>query len=963
MCSMPVTNPESGNSLVVAAGTTPHDPGGLLGRDAELERLGGFLEHVRGGASDALVILGDPGAGKTALLTHLVTTAGTLGGFTVLQARCLEAESEIPYSGLADVTRPVRGLIDVLPRIQARALRAALALGSSATAGSGPAGGDQRFAVAIASLTLLAAAAEKGPVVVAVDDAHWLDSASAEALVFTARRLGTEGVGMVFTLRRSEPWPAHFEALPAIGLQGLDAAAAAALVTRVRAHPVPAEVTMRLWAATGGNPLALRSLAATLEEAQLLGKEQIPDPLPVAAAIRHGFVRRMAGLSQACRGALLVAAAADGPQLDVVAAALSASGLGLADLETAESRGLISIRPGEGGLAFDHPLLRSAVYHDSSPSSRRAAHAALARALAAAPERRAWHLALAAAGPDESVAADLADAARQAQHRGGYGGAARALELAARLSPSADRRAVRLYEAAQAAARADQATRVNDLLDAGLAADPDAVLRARMQSLRGRVATFSASPLWAGRLLLAEASRVEGMDAALAAKMRVEAVPAIGVAGRVQEGLTVAIDAHRAAARIGNDDLAARAGLLLGTAQMIAGDPHSDRPLFEASLARLASRLRSAESALDLFLYLSAAAQALSWTGELDRAAHLIAELRERTRDALLPGLLSYVLGMSSEIELRRGRLAAAHAAAAESVQLAADTSAGTQYAYALVRLGAAAAAIGLDEDCRASVRQALAVSEEADMWSVPVHAHAALGLLALGAGDPSEAARTLDQAQRAAERTGLGHPGVGAYAGDHVEALTRAARRPQAEQALSRLQAQARISQGTWELGVTARCRGLLVPTAAADSHFTRALALLEPLSTFEAARTRLCWGESLRRRRQRGQARRMLGQAHETFTRLGAVTWTRQTEIELEASGAAVHRPIPAPARQLTPREFQICALVAQGATNPEIAAKLFLSRKTIEAHLGHIFAKLHVRSRTELTRLIIQSGLGEP
>jgi hypothetical protein len=206
-----------------------------------------------------------------------------------------------------------------------------------------------------------------------------------------------------------------------------------------------------------------------------------------------------------------------------------------------------------------------------------------------------------------------------------------------------------------------------------------------MQNLRGRVAPFSASPLLAGRLLLAEADRVEGVDAALAAQMRVEAAAAIGLAGRVQEDLTVAIDAHRTAVALGDDDPSARSGLLLGMARILAGDPQSDRPLFEASLARLAGQPLSADSALDLSFYLCAAAQALSWIGELDRAANLIAEFRVRTRDALLPGLLSlsHVLGISSEIELRRGRLAAAHAAAAESVQLAADTSAGTQYAFA----------------------------------------------------------------------------------------------------------------------------------------------------------------------------------------------------------------------------------------------------------------------------------------
>ena len=938
---------------------TGHGATLLLGRDAELEQLGGFLHRVREGVSAALVILGDPGAGKTALLDHLVTTASALGGFTVLQARCLEAESEISYSGLADVTRPVRGLIDGLPCVQAQTVRVALALGPSAA--PVPASGDRRFAVAMATLNLLAAAAEKGPVVVTVDDAHWLDSESAEALVFTARRLGTEGIGIVFTLRRAEPWPAQFGALPAIDLPGLDAGAAAALVTRACERPVPEEVTMRLWAATGGNPLALTSLVATLGEAELLGNAQLPDPLPVGAAIRHGFARRMARLPPACRDALLVVAAADAPQQDVVAAALGESGLGVADLEPAESRGLISIRPGEGDLAFEHPLLRSAVYHDASPAARRAAHAALARALTAAPERRVWHLALAAAGPDEPVAADLADAARQAQGRSGYGAAARAFELAARLSPSADRRAARLFEAAQAAALAGQATRMNDLLDAGLAAAPDAVLRARMQHLRGRVETLSASPLRAGRLLLAEAGRVEGADAALAAQMRVDAAAAIGLAGRVQEYLTAAADAYRTAIALDDDDLSALGGLQLGMVRILAGDRQHGRPLLEASVARLAGQPVSADSALGLFYHLCAAAQALSWIGQLDRAAKLIAEFRERSRD-LLPeqSPLFDALGISSEIELRRGRLAAAHAAAAESVQLAAGGSAGPQYAFALAQLGVAAAAMGLAGECRASVADALGASAEADLWSVPVHAHAALGLLALGNGDPGEAARALDLAEHAAERAGLSHPGVVPYGGDRVEALARAGRRRDAEQALGRLEAQARVSQGTWELGVTARCHGLLAPPEAADDHFKQALALLEPVNAFEAARTRLCWGQSLRRRRQRGQARKQLDQALDTFARLGAVTWVRQAEMELEASGVSVHRMAPAPASQLTPREFQICALVAQGATNREIAAKLFLSHKTIEAHLGHIFTKLGVRSRTELTRLIVQNGL---
>jgi DNA-binding CsgD family transcriptional regulator len=247
-------------------------------------------------------------------------------------------------------------------------------------------------------------------------------------------------------------------------------------------------------------------------------------------------------------------------------------------------------------------------------------------------------------------------------------------------------------------------------------------------------------------------------------------------------------------------------------------------------------------------------------------------------------------------------------------------------------------------------------------MLSVPVYGHAALGLLALGAGDPGDAACSLDHAARAAEQAGLGHPGVVPCGGDHIEALVRAARRPEAERALSRFQEQAQISQGAWELGVMARCHGLLTPSEAADGHFARALELLEPVSGFEAARTRLCWGESLRRRRQRGQARSLLVQALETFGRLGAVTWGRQAEMEIEASGAAVPRTPPTPASQLTPREFQICGLVAQGATNPEVAAKLFLSRKTIEAHLGRIYAKLGVRSRTELTRLAIKNGLGE-
>ena len=443
----------------------------LVGREDERRQLDSLITRARGGESTALLLHGEPGIGKTRLLEHAAATAAD---FKVLRARPLEAESELAFAGLSELLRPVLHLLGKIPAPQEAALSGALALGP-------PMPGD-RFAVAAATLSLLAAAAEESPVLVVVDDAHWLDTPSREALLFAGRRLGSEGVLLLLGMRDREWIPAA--GLGILELHGLSATDAAALVDRTET-PVDVAVRTRILTETRGNPLAILEAVATLTDAELLGKVPIIHPLAVGASLEQAFAQRLDLLPQDTRDALLIAAASDTGSAGEVARALAQAGLSPDALEPAERDGVIIL--GGERIEFRHPLVRSAAYHLRGPAERRAAHRALAAASGAgAGERAAWHLAAACAGPDEEVAALLERSAASAFARRGYAAAARAFQAAALLSPGDEDRVRRTMDAGRALWFAGEGERAAALLESvlDLAAEPAA--RADLQGLRGR---------------------------------------------------------------------------------------------------------------------------------------------------------------------------------------------------------------------------------------------------------------------------------------------------------------------------------------------------------------------------------------------------------------------------------------------------------------------------------------------
>lgn len=433
----------------------------LIGRERECEQLDELLDRARLGRSGALVIRGEAGVGKSALLDHAAARAVDA---RIVRTLGVESEVELELSGLLDVCRPLESLVDELPEARAAALRAAL--------GEGPAHALDRYAIGAATLGLLAAAAEQRPLLVLVDDAQWVDAASADALLFAARRLDADSVVVLFAAREDDGPTFEAPGIPELEVEGLDLDGASALL---RAEGVAdASVVSRLHQATGGNPLALVELVGELSEAQLAGREPLAEPLPAGSAVERSFARRAEGLPDATRKALLTCAVSRAASPGVILRAFGALGLEASALEPAEDAGLVTIR--DGRVDFTHPLVRSAVYHAAQPSERRGVHRVLADAAGdASPEERAWHLAAAALGPDEDAAAALEDAAVRARDRSGYAAAASALERAARLTPDPEPRSRRLAAAADAAWEAGRGAGAAELLDEALAITTDPV--------------------------------------------------------------------------------------------------------------------------------------------------------------------------------------------------------------------------------------------------------------------------------------------------------------------------------------------------------------------------------------------------------------------------------------------------------------------------------------------------------
>jgi DNA-binding NarL/FixJ family response regulator len=910
----------------------------LVGREAECARLDQLLADARAGSSRVLVLRGDAGIGKTALCDY---AAGQSAGMTVLSARGVETESELAFSGLADLLRPVVGRLGELPPPQAAALAGALAIAP-------PASGD-RFAICAATLSLLGLAAEERPLLAIVDELQWLDMSSAEAVLFAARRLEAEGVALVLAIRDGYTTLVDRIELPELRLTGLDDEAARALLASRVDGPVAPEVAQQILAIAAGNPLALVEVPSLLSPGQLAGNEPLKGDFPAAAAVEHAFLRQVEALPDPSRQALVVAAASDSGNPDEIEEALSVLGLDAQALEPAEQSGLISI--GVSGLQFRHPLLRSGVYRSASAVARRAAHQALARAAGADREldRRAWHLASAAPAQDEAAAQALADAGLYARRRGGHAEAAGALERAALLGEDGVKRAERLREAAGDAWLVGRADKARELLEAGLTAANDPLVRARIQHLRAVLEMWHGSPMAGQALLCEEAARIQDADPARAARMLTDATWACFMGAEITTGLETAERACTVARRVGGAT-ETLANAVLGIALALGGQPQRAMVLFVDYVARL----DEAENSLRGSRLLRPDGQVLTWFEQYGRARVVLTQLADSARTQSALGALPYTLAALSDLDFRTGNWVAAYAGAAEAVRIADETGQAAALAFSLSCLGRVEAAQGREESCRSHVVRALAIAEPR-VAAVVAFSSSALGLLELGLGRTDEVIGQLEKLAGQIAEHGLGDPGVIQWAPDLIESYARAGREEDAERTLARFEETARTTERVWALAAAARCRGLLARDDDFESHFQRALELHGRLPTpFERARTELCLGERLRRVRKRAEAREPLRAALETFDRLGATPWAERARMELAASGETARRH-PNATKELTPQELQVALVVARGATNKEAGATLFLSPKTIETHLGRVYRKLNVRSRTELAHLL--------
>jgi DNA-binding CsgD family transcriptional regulator len=917
----------------------------LLGRASECGHLDQLLDRARDGQSDALLLRGEAGIGKTALCAYAAEQAG---GMTLLRAYGAPTESELAFSGLADTLLPVLGLRDQIPERQAEALASALAIG--------PPLETSRFAICAATLSLLAAAAERKPVLVVVDEAQWFDTSSTEALLFAGRRLEVDGVAFLFAIRDGQGSMLERAQLRELRLVPLDRQDAEALLASRAETKIAPEVAEQLLRAAAGNPLALVELPALLSPEQLAGREPLDEELPSTAALGRAFLRQVEPLPDECREALLLAAADDSGDLDLIAPALLSLGNDLRSLEPAETAGLVSV--GAGRLEFRHPLLRAAIYHAASSVARRAAHQALALSTGAEQQvdRRAWHLAAAAPDQDNVAAEALEQAALAARRRGGRAEAASAFERAAELGAEGTERARRLREAAVDAWLVGRADRARELLDAALEQADDSRVRAQIQHRRGIIEMWQGSPISAHRLLVTEATKVERDDPARAAKMLTDAAWACFMSAEITAGLETAERARElGAATRGIAETLAKA--VFGIALLLSGEAARAMPLFGDYLTLLESV--EASPSPGLYQPLRPDGQLLTWFEQFDRARDVLTRTINTARASSALGALPYALSVLSDLDFRTGNWAAAYAGATEAVRFAHETKQVTTLAFSLSCLARVEGAQGREDECRAHSEQALEIASPG-IGAVVALSRSGLGLLELGLGRLEEALGHLEPLARQAAEHGLEEPGVIQWAPDLIETYVRLGRHDDAELALADFERVARKTERTAALAAAGRCRGLLAADDDVEDRFRRALELHTRLPTpFERARTELCLGERLRRARHRRDARVPLRSALETFERLGATPWSERARAELTASGETTGRRDPYAAEQLTPQELQVALVVARGATNKEAGASLFLSPKTIETHLGRVYRKLNVRSRTELAHLLGSEG----
>ena len=884
----------------------------ILGREAEFAKLEDLLTSLRSGEGLFLALTGEPGIGKTTLLDW---TEAAATGVRVLRATGRESEGNLPFVALADLLRPLHGGVGALPSPQAQALGSALALV--------PAVSGDRLAVNTAAANLVADAAQSVPLLLLLDDYQWIDSASREVIDFLARRTAPLGYGMVIATRGPKP-PDH-KGSEVVVMPLPDDVAKKVVAGR---QPSSAEVMQKVVDLAGGNPLGLIELPLDLSA------YQSDHSLPISEAIGRAYRARVDELPHETRQALLVAAVEGSGSLANLRAGLSAVGLPANAIDPATASDLLIV---EGSsLRFRHPLLRSVVVASAPRELVTEIHTALAESVTDE-DQRAWHRAAATVGPDEGVAQNLEDTGQRALARGAAATAAEALERAANLSEDRNGKSRRLAGAVRAAHRAGLMALTARLLETAraesLELDPSLlILEADIRMRRGDYAgAYGALRLEAGAIAGRDPDKAVTM-LLLASKLRVYRFEAKEGLREVEEALALLPTSERNLVHLA----------ALGMVTTMAGETTARDWVLAAA--------ESAFVSVHGHMHTLGIGWPLVWLEDYERAYGFITRSVSIQRQGGHLAYLPQALLALAEVDYRTGRWEPARSHAEEALRLFQEGEQPTEAAVASAYLARLEAVSGSDEAATRHATVAFEGDLRSGLQAASAFASAALGLLALGRGKYDKAIEHLLRVQSITTRGEIGEPWLLPYEPDLAEAFLRLGMKTEASEIADRLVAVGEARGRRSAVAAGFRCLAMAAPTDSYRPFFEKALALHDEMPTpFERARTELCFGERLRRDGLRLDARAHLRKALAIFETLGAEPWITRTQSELAASGERLQKRNPVIA--LTPQERQVADLVSRGATNREVAAILFVSPKTIEFHLGNIYRKLGVRSRTEL------------
>jgi DNA-binding CsgD family transcriptional regulator len=907
----------------------------LRDRQSERAALDALLEQARGERSGALVLTGEAGVGKTALLEYAVGSASDL---RVLRAVGVESEKELAFAALHQLCAPLLDHLDRLPGPQRGALQTAFALKDGAA--------PDRFLLALAVLSLVSEVAAQRPLLCVVDDAQWLDRASAQTLAFVARRLLADAVVLLFAAREPRE---ELSGLPELGLEGLPSDDARRLLSSVIPGRLDDGVAEQLLAESQGNPLALVELPRALSAAQLAGGFGWPAALSLSGRIEESFQQRLEALPGDTQRLMLVAAAEPTGDPALVWRAAERLAIAPSALEAAESAGLIEV---ERRVRFRHPLVRSAVYRAAAPEERRRVSATLAEATdpRVDPDRRAWHLAEATAGPDESVAGELERAADRAQARGGLAAAAAFLERAAALTSDPVRRAQRALAAAQTKYEAGALDDALALLATAETGGVDDLQRARVHLLSAQIAFAVQRGGDAPGLLLEAARELEAVDPDRAHTAYLEALDAARFAGPLARGADFVEVSRAALAGAAPHRPPRPTDLLLQGIATLPIDGHAAAaPILKAALSAFREEpdLGPGESR-----WISAACRA-AWDFWDEESWRLLAtrELR-RARDAGALTAMPLLLSSLSFVHALCGELSTAESLLEE---LRATTAATGIPVHLYVEIWVAGLR-GREPELSSLVEDLTADAKARGEGFALAFAGQASAVLYNGLGRYEEAFAAVREATDVAPYSELSTPSAVA---ELVEAAARTGERRIAELAFERLTLSTQPSGSDWALGVEARSRALLSDGETADRLYQEAIERLRRTPVrVQLARTHLLCGEWLRRERRRSDARDQLRTALELFTSTGAEAFAARAERELIATGERIRKHRIESREQLTAQETQIARLARDGLSNAEIGERLFISQHTVAYHLRKVFTKLDITSRNQLGRVLPDS-----